>query len=65
MKPRVKDYRNKDLRNYAEKKGVCLWQVAEAAQICDSTLYVQLRRELDPQKKAYYMRIIYSIASKQ
>jgi len=50
--------RNIDIRDFAKENGVCLWQIAEALQIPDSSLSRKLRRELTALEKDRFKKII-------
>lgn len=49
---------NKDIRDYAEKHNVKLWQIASALQINDGNFSRKLRHELTEDKKAEIYKII-------
>lgn len=49
---------NKDIREYAKKNNVRLWQIANALHINDGNLSRKLRIELTEEKKAEIYRII-------
>lgn len=53
---------NKDLKEYAHSKNVCLWQIAEAVGIQDSGFSKRLRHELSADEKARYIAIIDKLA---
>lgn len=49
---------NKEIREAAKKKGVMLWQLAEALGIQDSGLSRKLRHELPEQEKEKMLLVI-------
>lgn len=49
---------NKDIREYAEKHNVRLWQIANALHINDGNFSRKLRTELTEDKKAEIKAII-------
>ena len=49
---------NKDVREYAEKHNVRLWQIANALHINDGNFSRKLRIELTEEKKAEIYKII-------
>lgn len=48
--------KNKDIRAYASKKGVYLWQIAESLGIADSNFSRKLRKELPEESKKKYSK---------
>lgn len=50
--------KNKAIRDYAKKKGVLLWQIAERYGVNDSNFSRKLRREMPEAEKERIMRII-------
>ena len=53
---------NKEIREAAKKKGVLLWQLAEALGIQDSGLSRKLRHELPEQEKEKMLLVIDKLA---
>ena len=53
---------NQDVRLYAKRSGVRLWQVADALGIWEATLSRKLRHELPPKEKAKILGIIDTLA---
>ena len=49
---------NKDIRDYAEKHNVKLWQIADKLGINDGNFSRKLRLELSEEKKAEIYKII-------
>lgn len=56
---------NVELRIYAKKKRVQLWEVAQELGIADSSLSRKLRKELPDEEKTRIRQSIDSIASKE
>ncbi len=54
---------NKDIREYAEKHNVRLWQIANALHINDGNFSRKLRVELSEEKKAEIKTIINDLAA--
>ncbi|WP_418417513.1 hypothetical protein [Blautia sp.] len=54
--------KNKDIRAYASKKGVYLWQIAESLGIADSNFSRKLRKELPEESKKKIFKIIDNLA---
>ena len=54
---------NKDIREYAEKHNVKLWQIASKLHINDGNFSRKLREELTEDKKAEIKAIIDELAS--
>ena len=57
--------RNKDIREYAEKHNVRLWQIASKLGINDGNFSRKLRTELSEDKKAEIKAIIDELATEQ
>ena len=55
---------NKDVREYAKKHGVKLWQIANALHINDGNFSRKLRVELPEDKKQEIYEIIEEFADK-
>lgn len=55
---------NKDIREYAKKHGVKLWQIAGRLCINDGNFSRKLRFELPEEKKAEIIAIIDELAKK-
>lgn len=55
---------NNDIRRAAAASGICLWQIAEAYGMADTSFSKLLRRELPHEKKQEILAIIDKIASK-
>lgn len=49
---------NRDIRETVEARGFRLWQLADALGMQDSNLSKKLRRELSPQEKDRYFKVI-------
>jgi len=49
---------NMDLRQYALKNRVRMWQIAQELKMSDNSFYVYLRRELDETGKAEFRAIV-------
>ncbi len=56
---------NPELREYAQNKGVYIWQVAEALGVCEMTLLRWLRFPLPEDKKAAFIHAVDSIATEK
>lgn len=56
---------NQDIRQYAKKAGVRLWEVAEFLGISDPTMTRKLRHELSETEKAKLFEIIDKLAKKE
>lgn len=54
---------NKDVREYAKKHSVKLWQIANALHINDGNFSRKLRTELSEEKKAEIFKIIDELAA--
>lgn len=54
---------NTDVRQYAKKKGVFLWQCAEAMGISEPTMTRHLRTELSDEDKHNMIAIIDELAA--
>ena len=50
--------RNQDVRMYLKRKGLCLWQLAIALGISESTLSRKFRNELSQDEKDAIKKII-------
>lgn len=64
-KVKVKNMRNKDIRDYARINDVRLWQIAEKLNLQDSNFSRLLRRELTEDKKVQIKAIIDELAAGQ
>jgi len=53
---------NMDIRQYAKKKNVCLWEVAQIYGCNDGNFSRKLRKELTPKEKQFIRGIIKGIA---
>lgn len=53
---------NIDIRQYAKKKGVNLWQISQRMEVHESTFYRHLRTELEAEKKDKIKQIIDELA---
>ena len=49
---------NKDIREAAKNRGVCLWQIAERLGMNDGNFSRKLRRELNQEEREKIMGII-------
>lgn len=56
---------NQDIRQYAKKVGVRLWEVAEFLGISDPTMTRKLRHELPEPEKSRIMSIIDELAKEK
>lgn len=56
---------NQDIRSYARKNKVKLWQVAKVKGISEPTMTRLLRNELPDDEKATFRRIIDELAARQ
>lgn len=56
---------NQDIREYAERHNVRLWQIANALHINDGNFSRKLRLELTKDKKEEIFKIIDSLAAEQ
>lgn len=56
---------NQDIRQYAKKAGVRLWEVAEFLGISDPTMTRKLRHELPETEKTKLFEIIDKLAKKE
>lgn len=54
--------KNSDIKAYAKKRGVYLYELADGLGIADSTLSKWLRKEFDESRKSECMKIIDEIA---
>ena len=54
---------NKDIREYANKRNVCLWQIASQLGINDGNFSRKLRIELPEEKKTEIKAIIDNLAA--
>ena len=54
---------NADIKAAAKEKHVCLWEIAEALNIADTTMSRKLRRELSDADKAQIFAIIDRVAA--
>lgn len=57
--------KNLDVRNYATKKGVKLWEIAEKLNIHDSNLSRLLRKEVSKQKKSEIINAVDEIVKEK
>lgn len=57
--------KNTELRGYAEKRGVKLWELAEAIGITDSTMSRKLRKELPDDDRKKYLSLIDFVAERK
>lgn len=55
--------RNREIKEYAKGKGVCLWELAERMGIADNTLSHHLRKEFAPDELAAAKRYVDEIAA--
>lgn len=56
---------NQDIRQYAKKAGVRLWEVSEYLGISDPTMTRKLRHELPEDEKHYMFAIIDELAKEK
>jgi len=61
----MKVKRNTDVRQTAQKNGVCLWEIAEKYGMTDGNFSKLLRKELPPEKKARIFDIIDQLKKKE
>lgn len=61
----MKTIRNKDIREYANKHNVKLWQIANKLHINDGNFSRKLRTELPEEKKAEIFKIIDELAAEE
>lgn len=54
---------NLDVRNYAKKRSVALWEIAEGYGMADSNFSKLLRHELPEEKKKLLYKIIDELAA--
>lgn len=57
--------KNYDVKNYAKKHGVFLWEIAEAIGLADSNFSRKLRRELPIEEKQRILAVIDKIAAEK
>ena len=57
--------KNFDIKQKALKSGVCLWEVAEAIGIADTSMSRKLRKELPQDEKERIFSIIDQIAAEK
>lgn len=57
--------KNFDIKQKALKSGVCLWEVAEAMGIADTSMSRKLRKELPQDEKQRIFDIIDQIAAEK
>ncbi len=55
---------NSDLRDYARRNGVKLWQIAKEKGISEPTMTRLLREELSEKEKASFRRIVDKISNR-
>ena len=53
---------NQDLHEYAQKKSVCLWEVAEKFGVTNSYFSVLMRKEFSAEDKTKFMKFVDEIA---
>lgn len=53
---------NKDIKAYAKRKGVYLWQVADKLGISANTMSVKLRKPFTAKQRAEYFTIVDDLA---
>lgn len=53
---------NMDIRKFAKKKGIMLWQIATEIGVSESTMTRMLRREITPKKREEIIEIINRLA---
>lgn len=58
----VAEGENKDIRHHAARRGVKLWQIADALGIADSSFSRKLRKELPDEEKNRIIAIIDELA---
>ena len=56
---------NQDLKAYAKRKGVFLWELAEYLSISEATITRRLRRELSEDSKSKMILYIDNISAKK
>lgn len=56
---------NENAREYAKRKNVCMWEVADEMKISEATLMRWLRFELPDDKKAAFIEAVDNIAAKK
>ena len=54
----MKTVKNLDIREEAQKAGVCLWEIAEKLGMRDNAFSCKLRKELSDEEKAKIRAII-------
>lgn len=64
MRPPIKKA-NQDLRQEMKDKGATMWQIADAAEVCEMTVIRWFRKELPEHQKTEIRRIIAEIAAKK
>lgn len=55
---------NTDLKQYAKKKGVHLWQVADALGISEATIIRKMRHELSDVEQARFIAAVDACAER-
>lgn len=53
---------NLDIRKKAKAAGICMWQLADALGVADTTLCRKLRKEFSPEDKRKVLEIIERLA---
>lgn len=56
---------NNDIRNTAQNKGVCLWEIAAALKISEPTMTRKMRTELSKEEKGKIFAIIDDITKEK
>lgn len=56
---------NRDIRDAVETRGFRLWELADALGMQDSNLSKKLRRELSPQEKEHYFKVIETMTAQR
>ena len=46
---------NKDVREYAKRHNIYIWEIAEIFEVCETTIYRWLRKPLDKEKKKLFL----------
>lgn len=49
---------NKDVREYAKRHNIYIWEIADAFQVHEMTIYRWLRKPLDEKKKKLFLDVI-------
>ena len=63
MKDKFENLANQDIRKYAKKNGVKMWEIADYKGVSEMYISRKFRHELSESEKEMYMQVIDLIAS--